>query len=247
MIVNKTSHFMKIRQQPPKEFIPSFSTGHLRDSLKALNIEIASFGNKLERSTLPSFNSRERRSKEIKDARERIEGKIKEIDAEIRGLNVPEKAVAESAQQYFLDALKKLLVAYRGIEQKSLEVPEPWGGSVQHPEYSNDVEECMAQELLSRNAAIKSSIFSLSNTIVQLKTTLKSQTSAIDTIDFYFDKANTYLEEANKEIGRIPGKYTSFKDMVIYCLLYLICILLCLVLVKAYKSRPKSPSASAAH
>lgn len=239
MIVNKTLHFMKIRLQPPKEFIPNLSTDRLRSDLKTLSIEVASFSNKLERSILPSFNSRERKSKEIRDARERIEGRIKEIDKEIREITAPDRVIVEEVQHYFLAALKKLLIFYRDIEQKSLEMPESYDGCIQHPEYCNDAEECMAQELLSRNAAIKSSIFSLSNTILQLKTTLKSQTSVIDTIDFYFDKANAYLEEANREIGRIPGKYTSFKDMVIYCLLYLICILLCLVLVKAYKSKPR--------
>lgn len=238
--MNKTLHFIKIRQSPSKEFTPGLSAGRLRDNLKALSAEIASFNSKLERSTLPSFGSKERRSKEIKDARERIESKIREIDREVKELVIPEKIIIEKVHHYFLVILKKLLILYRSIEQKGLEMSES-ACSSQQPVYNNDAEECMAQDFVSRNAAIRSSIFNLSNAIVQLKMVLKNQTSMIDTIDFYFDKANVYLEEANREIGRIPGKYTSLKDMAIYCLLYLICILLCMVLVKVYKSKFKLP------
>lgn len=241
MIVNKTLHFIKIRQSPLKEFVPDLSVDHLKNNLKALSAEITSFSSKLERSTLPSFNSKERKSKEIKDARERIENRIKEIDKEVKSLAIPEKVIVEKVQHYFLSSLKKLLVLYRGIEQKSLEVSETAHNSSQQPVYNNDAEESMAQNLLSRNAAIRSSIFNLSNTIVQLKMVLKNQTSMIDTIDLYFDKANVYLEEANKEIGKMPGKYAGIKDMIIYFLLYLTCILLCLVLVKAYKNKSKLP------
>ena len=56
-------------------------------------------------------------------------------------------------------------------------------------------------------------------------------------IDFYFDKSNAYLNEANKEIDQIPSKITKYKDWIIFFLLYIICLLLVMILVKTYMHR----------
>lgn len=232
MIINKTIYFYKIRQYKASsvEFV---STDDIRNNITLLNVEISNLRKKLNKNSLPSFNSREKRFKEIETQKEIVNKLIENIDLEIKKFKVSEKRITVSVQSYFMTILKRIIIVYRNIQQDSLRKCEIYN------EYDDDDfrENGAVQYATIRSNNIRKSIFNLTNTLLELKMAIKSQNSLIDRIDFYFDKSNFYLDEANKEISKIPGNYTGTKDMIIYFLLYLVCVLLFLVLIKISRAQ----------
>ncbi|ELA42493.1 uncharacterized protein VICG_00592 [Vittaforma corneae ATCC 50505] len=245
MIQNKTEYFLKIRQKPTKSYA-CISIHPILNQLVALGSCILQLENKMEMSTLPNFGSKEKKYREINDLKGRVQTLVKEIEQNVKSFNCEEKNIVESVQQYLLNNLRIYLAKFRNFEQKSLcksdktiqnfNIAQSSNHSFDYLEALNP-ETIILQETIQRSNNIKTSIFNVTNTLIQLKMALKSQTCLIDTIDSCFDKSNMYLEQANKEIEKIPGNYCGFKDYVIYTLLYIICILLVLLFIKIYKNK----------
>lgn len=239
MIQNKTEYFLKIRQTPTRNR-DSLVMCPIKTQLISLGTCIAHLENKMEMCMLPDFGSKDRKYREIQELKEKIHQLAKAIELEAKTFSCEDKTVQKEVQRHLLDNLRLHLTKFSSIDQKlilrkTIDPPKPemWAGGLQEV----DSEALLVQESIERNQSIKASVYSVTNTLIQLKTALKSQTSLIDTIDSYFDKSNVYLERANKEIERLPGNYCSFKDYAIYGLLYLICILLLMIFVKAHKNK----------
>lgn len=234
MIQDKTAYFISLRKSPhqPSKLL---SIDAIKSKLVSLNNSLALLENKLELSSLPDFGSRIRKMKEITDIRSAIEQTAKSIEQETKEFHCQDNKIQEAVQSYLLSMLSTSLSRFRASQQKSL-TPED-------EKYENniggntDFEWEMAQETQQRNQSIKTSIFNITNTLVQLKLALKNQTGQIDSIDRCFEKTNVFLEQANKEIEKIPGRYCGFKDKIIYGLLYVICILLSMIIIKIYRKQ----------
>lgn len=230
MIANKSVHFHKLRQKKRPEVI-FISVQPIRDLINQLNVEISNLQRKLNKHSLPSFNSREKKNREIEAHKDIINSLISDIDSQIKAINLEEKRIVISIRSYFLNILKRQIMLYRTIQQESLKKNEVYDEC--KIEENNEYEkETLLQMTMNRTAQIRQNIFNLTNTLLELKMSLKNQSVLIDRIDFYFDKSNFYLEEANREIEKIPGNYTEYKDLIIYSLIYVICILLVLTLIK---------------
>lgn len=234
MLINKSIYFHKLRQKKQSEVV--FTTVlPIRDAIDKLNTEIAALQKKLNKHSLPSFNSREKKFKEIETQKETINSTIGEIEQMIRAVSFAEKRMVIAIQSYFFNTLKRVILLYRTIQQESLTKCEMYN------EYKADdtiyEDENLLQMTIHRTSQIRQNIFNLTNTLLELKMILKNQSMAIDRIDFFFDRSNFYLEEANREIEKMPGNFTKYKDFIIYCLIYLICILLVLVLIKIAREK----------
>jgi len=232
MILDKTVHFVQIRHTPIRDAACLFSLESIRSNLKSLSSEIIWYNNKLERNNLPSFNLKDRRTKDILNLKSSIEDRIRDLNVAIKNFIVPDSIITDKINLYFTILVKKCTIEYKNYEQKNVLMSD-----LPSPDIHHDPEEYLKQDTIYKNSQIKSSIINLTNSLIQLKMILKSQISMIDTIDFYFDKSNVYLEEANKEIDKIPKRYTRFKDWVIYTLLYVISILFMMILIKVYKKQ----------
>lgn len=233
MIVNKTISFYKLRQRkrPDVEFA---TVQPIRNAIVQLTIEISALQKRLNKSLLPSFDTRERRMRGIEDQRCTINDTIRGIEIEIKRIALPERRMVISMQAYFFAMLKRIVMLYRSIQQESLRKDEAY--SEYAPSETVYEEGCLLQMAAGKTAQIRQSIFNLTNTLLELKIALKSQSTMIDRIDFYFDKSNFYLEEANKEIEKIPANFAGIKDTIIYILIYAICLLLALSLAKIARS-----------
>lgn len=236
MILEKTANYMQLRNRPTYVPLKELSVSGLRRKLKELSLEIGIYNQKLEKINLPSFINRNRKSKDIKAQKEKIEMVFTELNKEILGINISEMLVQSVVQEYFLGLLKRNKILFKSYEQKEFFLLESKHQETNEETLEN-VEEFLVQDNFNKSSQIKFSLLNLTNTIMQLKILLKSQLSLIDTIDLYFDKSNVYLEEANLQIEKIPKKYTKFKDAIIYTLLYLISVLLIIILIKVYHAK----------
>lgn len=229
MIENKTSHFLALRTTPTIT-INLLTIDPILQKLEILNSKVGLLNKKLERNSLPSFDSKVSRQKEITDLRTEIQNISRETEYDINSLPILNQRIASSIRMYLQKNFKLILSNYKSAEQKNLiQVDE----SIKSYEYDTE----MIQETVLRSNSIKSNIMSITNTLLQLKAALKTQSMMIDSIDQYFDQSNAYIKQANKHIAHIPEKYTKFKDWIIYFLIYVICILLSMILVKTYLHR----------
>lgn len=200
--------------------------------METLSSTILLLGNKIELLSLPDFGSRAKKYAEIQALRNKIQTLAQEIEKEVSSFICDDTDVTNTIKQYFINKLRLMLIEYKNLDQKKpVSIDEPCTETKTQMIY--DVEQM--QESVERSATIKTSVFNLTNTLIQLKIALKNQSASIDTIDTFFDKSNEYLKQANKEIEKIPERYCGFKDYIIYTLLYTICILLCMILIKTYK------------
>lgn len=232
MIVSKSIYFHKIRAKPavPCAYI---SLDCIRDELSKLGLAISTLQKMMNKQMLPSFTSRDRRTHEICAQKKAIGKEISAIESKIKGFNLADQRITTAVQSYFFMMLKRIIIFYRGIQQECMR---------KSPVYNDyelgiaaTAEECMLQQTIDRATHIRQTIFSLTNMLLELKIVLKNQTHTIDKIDFFFDQSNFYLDETNREIMKIPSRFGEFKDGIIYFLLYLICLLLILVLIRAAK------------
>jgi hypothetical protein len=182
MIHDKTEYFMKIRQKPC-EIYTILSTNSIKTSLLNLGSSISQLENKIEMNTLPNFGSKEKKAKEIMELKEKIKGIVEEIERDIGYIKCEDIKIKETVQQYYLEKLKAYITKYRRFEQKMLIKNE----EIKDNCINDNNETMMLQETVQRNNQIKSSIYGVTNTLIQLKTALKAQTSLIDTIDGYFE------------------------------------------------------------
>ncbi len=230
MIVNKSIHYNSLRPQlaDTRQWI---SVQGIRENITQLNIGISDLQKKLNRNSLPSFSSREKRFMEIDEAKEAINKQIKSLDLKIRELEIPEPLMGDAIQTYFFTILKKIVILYRSIQQDNLRKHEVYNEYKTQETLFED--EKLLQMTVSRVSQIRQQIFNLTNSLIEIKMALKNQGGLIDRIDFYFSKSNHYLTAANNEIDKIPGNYTKYKDFIIYMLLYCISILLIMAIIKA--------------
>lgn len=239
MIHDRTEHFLKIRQTPSRGYSP-LTISPVTRLLEALDTSIQQLENRMEMFTLPNFGSREKKHREIADLKERIQHMAKEIEAGARAFVCAEHAVQEAVQLHIFGQLQLQLTKFKRLEQMQLYSPPAKvsdGGFCCTQLEGHGTEGAVALETLERANNIKTCIYNVTSTLIQLKMALKAQTGLIDTIDSCFEKSNMYLERANDEIERLPGRYCGFKDYIIYVLLYVICVLLVLIFVKNYKGR----------
>ncbi|KAM0681224.1 hypothetical protein GINT2_000422 [Glugoides intestinalis] len=226
MIQDKTQYFFKIKKTPavPRQCL---SIDNIKPKISSLKLCISQLDNKLEFSTLPGFSSKEKKYREITDLRSRIDELSKEIEHETRDFNCEDKIIADAVQKYLFARLTACLSRLRAFQQRALCQTEE---IIRKPDFEFE----MMQETIQRNNTIKASIFNLTNTLIQLKVALKSQTGIIDTIDSCFESSNMFLAQANKEIEKLPSRYCGFKDYIIYFELYIICILLSFIIIRLY-------------
>lgn len=229
MIQDKTTYFMNLRKTP-SSFTSTITINPILLKLEVLNNKVTLLNKKLERNSLPSFDSKIVKQKEIAELRGEIQNLSNESEEEINSFSITNKCIANSIRMYLLNNFRQILSNYKLAEQKNLvQVDE----SIKSYEFGDE----LIQETVQRSNNIKANILNLTNTLIQLKMALKSQSTMIDSIDHYFDQANEYLRQANKQIAKIPEKYTRFKDWIIYFLTYVICVLLSMILVKTYLHR----------
>lgn len=238
MIIDKTEIFMQLRQSTVQSPFEPISVDEIKNILKDLSTEIQLFKNKIEKNKLPSFQNKVKKITELKLIKDKIDLKIKEITIKIKEIKLTNKQLSNSIQEYFFNILKKKIIIYK--EYEAVEVLESSNSESQDLFYNESSQELMEKENIYKNNQIRASLLNLSNSINQLKVVLKNQTSLIDTIDYYFDKSNIHLEEANKEIAKIPKNYTVYKDKIIWILLYLICILMGMIVFKSLRIRIKN-------
>ncbi|KAI4291947.1 hypothetical protein PAPHI01_1221 [Pancytospora philotis] len=229
MIVDKSAYFHKMRVGQPHSVCYT-SLDHIRDEITRLNVAISGLRRKLDRQALPSFASRMRKTQEINTCKENINAAIRTLDTHIKSIAFAEERMAIAAQSYFLTMLKRIVMLYRTVQRESMRGPELYGEGVQPG--AAPAECSMLQRTISQTTQIRQSIYSLTNVLLELKLALKNQSTTIDRIDFFFDQSNFYLEEANKEIAKIPSCLDKYKDGAICALLYLVCVLLILILIK---------------
>lgn len=238
MIIDKTAYFIQMRNLDTSVESRILQFDDLRRNIKHLENDTLNFKLDLERNSLPNFHLKEKKLCGIKILKESIETRIKDITIEAKNIRLQDKSLTKFIQNYFINDLRKLIIIYKDYESKDIinnqAIPE-----VSNSIFVDNTEAFLKQEKMKKNSNIKSSILTLGNSINQLKLIVKSQSSLIDTIDSYFEKSNLYLEEANKEVEKIPRLYTGLKNYTIYFLLYLICVLLCIILVKSYNFKGK--------
>lgn len=234
MILDKSTDFHNLRQKANVE-ITYASVAPIREKINQLNISISNLQRKLNRNSLPSFSSREKRFREIDICKENINAMVHDIEQTIKDIDIIEPRMLSSIQTYFLGILKKIIIFYRSVQQENLKKHEVYN-EYMSPEtcYEDDR---LLQMTISRASQIRQNIFNLTNTLLELKMALSKQTNLIDRIDFYFDQSNFYLGEANREIDKMPGSFTEYKNFIIYCLIYIICILFILTVIKVAKSK----------
>lgn len=234
MIVNRTIDLLRLRRY---KRLPSQirTVNSIRDLLESLSSEINELKQKLNKNLLPSFISKEKQAKDIQTQKTRINTIIQNIENEIKSFECSEQKISFSVRNYFFNLLKKAILTYRTAQQDHLRKTDSYN-EYEHSDGSPP-DECLLESIVVQKSNIRQSIFNLTNILLDLKMTLKSQTTMIDRIDCYFDETNFYLENANKEIVKIPGNHTAPKDMIIYFLIYIICVLLILVLIKEARQR----------
>lgn len=232
MIVDKTGYYDNFKGFPTNK-CTFISVQTIREHILELNKKISTLQKQLSRNTLPSFCSKEKKFKEIDNAKESINQKIKEIEEVIRKIKIKEPLMVSAIQTYFFNILKKIIVVYRALQQDNLRKHEIYD-EYRVTETQLEDEELL-QMTITRAAQIRQQIFQLTNTLLEVKMVLKNQTGMIDRIDYYFTRSNNYLNEANEEISRIPENYTKYKDMLIYAMIYFIAVILIMILMKAYK------------
>lgn len=236
MIVDRTNLYIQLRGSNMNKDFKTITTNIIRSDLRLLDMEIQVFKVKLEKNKLPSFQSKDKKRSEIKIIKDRIESNIRECTIKIKEVQLSSKPIAISIQEYFFKILKKKIIEYKEIEAKCV-IEEVNSAEEENIMFGQDTQDLMERESTYKSNNVRTSLIALNNSINQLKNILSSQTSMIDTIDLHFDMSNVYLEQANKEIDKIPGNYTAFKDKIIYFLLYVICILMAIVLYKVYQTR----------
>lgn len=228
MIINRTAQFRKIVNSKLPE-VTLISVQPIRDEIKALSEGISLLKIKLDRNTLPSFSSRQRHIREINSLKTEIEAKLQTIEGSIRNIIVGDKKMTEAIHSYFLFVLKEYALRFRSLHKTILKA-----APVYSPRYGQAevAAESPLQLMIKRSSKIQESVLTLSNTLMELKMALKQQGEVIDRIDTHFEKSNIFLEGANKEIMQMPRKLTKYKDYIIYFMMYLICVLLILSVVK---------------
>lgn len=247
MIQNKTEYFLKMRKTSTTSYI-SLNVDSQIKLLGLLDVSIQQLENRMEMSTLPNFGCGQKKNREITDLKERIQQMAQEIENEAGLFVCEEKTVQSAVKQYIFNKLHTELMKFKSLQQKQLynEPQQTQDGAgfcctyLEEP----DAEGLLALETVQKTNSIRQSIQKLTNTLTQLKIALKAQTGLIDTIDSYFEKSAIYLDKANKEIEKLPGRYCGFKDYIIYGLLYIICILIVLIFVKNYKKKLSWPDFS---
>lgn len=240
MFQDKTDYFLKIRQTPTKSFQP-IPIDNIKSSIEALGSSISLLENKLQLISLPDFGSRVKKYAEIELLRNKIQTSVQEIEKDVMSFYCEDLSITDTIKQYFINKLRVVLIEYKNLEKNK---PESSISDDSKTEIEKSIQiynpnDVQLQESVERNTTIKTNIFNLTNTLIQLKIALKAQSTSMDTIDMFFDKSNEYLKQANKEIEKIPERYCGFKDYIIYVLLYTICILLCMILIKTYKAKMK--------
>jgi hypothetical protein len=241
MYQNKTQYFLLLRNTPtcPSTLI---SIDPIAEKLKILKNKILILNKKQDRNSLPSFDSKEAKRKELTEVQVEIETLKKNIETEINSFVTCEEIITNNIKKYLILQFKNILAGYKKIKTNSNHVNESESSIYHIPSNSEGnsliggclIDQSQETENLQRNINIKSNIVNLSSSLMQLKLALQSQSSMIDSIDYYFDKSNSYLNEANKQIDKLPGKLTAYKDWIIYTLFYIICCLLMMILIKTY-------------
>lgn len=232
MLVNKTQYLFRIRntRNSLKSFI---NVNNIRFNLEKIDENLEGFKNKLSKSLLPSFISKEKQKNDLSILKDHINKDIEITDKEIKEFGCVDQKITVTVQKYFFNELRKSVLKFRNIERDHLNRTDLYSN------YQNTLlpeqDESMMETIISTKTNIRKSIFNLTNTLLELKMVLKDQSQTLDKIDHFFDETNFYLKNANKEISKIPKNYTKFKDLIIYFLIYVICVLLILVLVKQMK------------
>ena len=234
MIINDTTGFTRMRHGHCTEPVLA-SVQPLRDAFTRLNLAVAGFEKRLSRHALPSFSSRQKRDKEVEAHRAEIDGMIREIEGTIKECRVSDPNMRLSIQTYFLQMLKRAVIAYRAMHQEALKRQEVHADLPPAESPADDGH--LLTLTISRVSHIRQSVYALTNTLLELKMALKNQTEALDRIDFHFGNANYMMERAHAEIEKIPGSISGFKDFVLYCLIYVLGVLLALALLKMFMRR----------
>jgi len=249
MIQDKTQYFLKIRQTPCPPYSP-LTIAPVAGLLDILHSSIQQLESRTESlSTLPNFGSRDKKLREIASIKDNINLLTRDIEDAARLFQCPQASVQDAVQYHIFSRLQLLLTRFRNLEQKQL--MHKSGTPLMHktntpyledtPPETPYIENSTTQEELEveashRTNSIKASICNITTSLIQLKMALKAQTGLIDTIDCCFEKSSIYLDKANSEIEKLPGRF-GVKDYIIYALLYVICVLIVLIFIKRYKGR----------
>lgn len=237
MILNRTDQFLQMRGTIPASMFIPFLVDDVRIELNGMVNDINELEGLLQKISLPAFNQRMKRANQLRELREKISQRIALIQKKLVEIKLNNPTVTNIIKAYFTTILNRNIIMYKEYESRNITIDEPTQENLKIDKHVDQLDEYLENEARQKNSLIQKRILNLGNTISQLKLLLNSQTSVIDTIDIYFTESNIQLEKANEEIRKIPGNYIRFKNMIIYTLLYIICFLLIIILIKTYKER----------
>lgn len=234
MIVNKTIELCRLRHFK-KQSVQTISVDDIRKDLVKISELIEVFKQQLHKNLLPSFVPKEKQNQEILKLKDNLNNLIESTENKIKTFDCAEMKIVKAIKNYFFDNLRKFVLKYRSVQQEHVKKTDIYSDYCTESGIYKENEQL--ETMISQKCNVRESIFRLTNTLIELKMAIKDQNQYLDRIDYFVDETNFYLENANREIIKIPGNYTKFKDMIIYILIYIVCVLLVLILIKQMKKR----------
>ncbi|KAL6122583.1 hypothetical protein NUSPORA_00350 [Nucleospora cyclopteri] len=244
MIHSKTAEFVSVRNLDAQIASNSLNTIYLRNNLLTIKEKVVEYKKLLDINNLPSFRENKNRKSQIDLLKNEIISLSKTSKNDILEFSnqVKVKMIKEMILEHFNSLLEQELRFFRLAITENIRKTSSF--EILNNIVNNSNENLLSvinnqQQYLNKNsnASINASLLSISNVLMEMKMSIKTQTASIDTLDRYFETSNKYLQAANEEISKIPKNFIGVKDKIISILLVFIFILLILLTYKEINKR----------
>lgn len=242
MLIDHTAKLISLRRTETQTFNHDPFPGKIRESIEFTKKQLFKLKLLQERQCLPSFSKRKQKKEEINRSKNelrmllaKLEGNLKEI-VQFKYTEY----VKRKLRDHFACSVHAILLEFREIQQKYLK-------KIKDLQIFEDLEDIRpiqddGRKILSLKKqndieSVRDSLYFITSMLLEMKTIIASHTEMIDRIDFLLDETNDNLEQANKEIEKIPENYGGFKDKIILLLILVMALMLTILMLKFYKKR----------
>ena len=239
MIKNLSVEFNDLKSNCHIKRHDLLSCSFIEQKIRKLSNSTVKFEQILKIDTLPSFRENKENKLLVEQLKHEIETHQKEIKKAISAFAdiIPHKIIKENLFNHLSMLLDQEIIKFKNILNDNIHKTTKFdilnnifneSNNFQYMTYELEQE----QILKNKDALIEQTLFTITNTLMEIKMHLKSQSIAVDSLDRYFENTNVYLDRANEEITKIPQTMFGLKDKVIKFLFFLVFSLSLALLIK---------------
>ena len=239
MIKNLSVEFNDLKSNCHIKRHDLLSCSFIEQKIRKLSNSTVKFEQILKIDTLPSFRENKENKLLVEQLKHEIETHQKEIKKAISAFAdiIPHKIIKENLFNHLSMLLDQEIIKFKNILNDNIHKTTKFdilnnifneSNNFQYMTYELEQE----QILKNKDVLIEQTLFTITNTLMEIKMHLKSQSIAVDSLDRYFENTNVYLDRANEEITKIPQTMFGLKDKVIKFLFFLVFSLSLALLIK---------------